>query len=411
MRNIFAVILKFVAFLLAVLTIFATIFVLFFLSFNRILLNPQTYRQAFAENKVYEKLPVVTAYEFELVKNLITEPCAESVIANSCLDQAVNTAQPDETANTGGLGVEGTIFINGLNPDQWSSLVSYLLPKTDLEESAEKTVDELIAYFKGKTDTVKMPLTNLKLRLTSLTDQKLTQLLLDSQPTCTQEQQTLIMSNGVGGTGSSPIFCSASGGTSQALSVDLLRRLDIVASEIPEYIIVIKPPSPSNPPSLQRLIGQDLQATLQKINANTQYIPFLPVAMLLLVSLFAVRSLRGLLRWWGVPIFIAGLFTLILGIVMFFMFDQIWLNTILTRLPPFLTSGFGEIIYGISHSLTDDLSQRIMLEAGIVTLLSLVVILISNRMPAPPDPSLPPLAQPGTPGGPVLNPNKKKKKW
>src|SRR5688572_28716445 len=118
MRTIFAMILKLIAILLAVLTIFATIFVLFFLSFNRILLNPQTYRQAFAENKAYEKLPAVTADEFELVKNLLTRPCAELLIANSCLEQA----------KTGRLGVEATIFIDALNSDQWNRLVIYLLP-------------------------------------------------------------------------------------------------------------------------------------------------------------------------------------------------------------------------------------------------------------------------------------------
>ena len=93
------------------------------------------------------------------------------------------------------------------------------------------------------------------------------------------------------------------------------------------------------------------------------------------------------------------------------MFDQIWLNYVLAHLPPLLTSGFGEIIYDVAHSLTNDVSQQIMLQAGIVTLLALGVILISNRIPPPPDPSLPPLAPPGTPGGPVLNPNKKKKRW
>jgi hypothetical protein len=96
---------------------------------------------------------------------------------------------------------------------------------------------------------------------------------------------------------------------------------------------------------------------------------------------------------------------------MFFMFDSIWVNYVLIHLPPLLTSGFGEIIYGIAHSLTNDLSQHLMLQAGVVTLLALVVILISNHVPPPPDPSLPPLAQPGTPGGPVLNPRKKKKRW
>jgi hypothetical protein len=410
MRNVSAAILKIIAIILAALTIIATIFVLLLLSFNRILLNPQTYKQAFAEKEVYERLPVVIAEEFSLVKSLLIDPCEETTIAGSCLDQAVNTSQIGESTSTGGFGIEGTAFLKGINKMQWNALVTHLFKPEDLQESAESAVNETIAYLKGETDTVTMPLTNLRARLTSIADEELTMLLLNSQPICTLEQQTLIMSSEFSEVRSPPIFCSATGGTAQVLSLDLQRRLNIVASEIPDYAILIEPPSPSNPPRLQRFIGKDFQDTLQTLHNNSQYLPILPFALLLLVTAFGVRSLRGLLRWWGIPIFIASLLTLILGIVIFFMFDQIWLNYVLTHLPPLLTSGFGEIIYGVAHFLANDLSQHLMLEAGIVTLLSSGVILISNRVPPPPDPSLPPLAPPGTPGGPVLNPNRKKKK-
>lgn len=373
-------------------------------------MSPQTYKQAFAENKVYEKLPLVTAEEFSLVKSLLIDPCEETTIAGSCIDQSVSRAQIGESTSTDGPGIEATVFLNGINEDQWNALVLHLLTPEDLRESAETAVNETIAYFKGEADSVTMPLTYIKARLTSIADEELIPLLLNSQPICTLEQQALIMSAGFSEVGSPPIFCSAMGGTAQVLSFDLQRRLTSVASEIPDFAVLIKPPSPSNPPSLQRLIGKDLRDTLKTLHKNSQYIPLLPFALLLLVTAFGVRSLRGLLRWWGIPIFIASLLTLILGIVIFFMFDQIWLNYVLIHLPPLLTSGFGEIIYGVSHSLANYLSQHLMLEAGIVSLLALGLILVSNRIPPPPDTSLPPLAPPGTPGGPVLNPNKKKKR-
>jgi hypothetical protein len=256
-----------------------------------------------------------------------------------------------------------------------------------------------------------MPLMNTKARLVSMMDEELVPLLLNSWPACTPDQQTLIMSAEFSNEGGLPIFCSATGGTLQVLLLDLRRRLNAFASEIPEHAIFIKPPSPSNPPGFQNFMGEDLQSTLQKLNANARYIPFLPFVLLLLVAVFGARSLRGWLRWWGIPVFIASLFTLILGAIVFFMFDLIWMNYVLSHLPPLLTSSFGEILYGITHSLANDFAQHLMLQAGVVTLLALVVILISNHVPAPPDPSLPPLAQPGTPGGPVLNPRKKRKRW
>ncbi|HKY55391.1 MAG TPA: hypothetical protein VJM08_13835 [Anaerolineales bacterium] len=410
MRNVSAAILRLFAIILAAGTVIVTIFVLLLLSFNRILLNPTTYIQALAENKIYEQLPAVAAQEFSLVRSVLIDPCEETM-EGICLDQSISTAQGNEIATTGRLGIEGTAFLDGMDEEQWKAVVLHLLKPEDLQESAEATVNETIAFFKGERDSVKLPLIHVKARLSSIADEELTLLLLNSQPICTLEQQTLIMTPELGKVGSPPIFCSATGGTAQALLLDLQRRLNIVASEIPDYAILVKPPSPSNPPSLQRFIGDDLQDTLHTLHTNSQYLPFLPFALLLLVTVFGVRSWRGLLRWWGIPVFIASLLTLVLGFILFFMFDQIWLNYVLTHLPPLLMSGFGELIYGVAHSLANDLSQQIMLQAGIVTLLALGIILISNRIPPPPDPSLPPLAPPGTPGGPVLNPNKKKKKW
>ena len=411
MRKMMAIIFKFMATILAALTIIGTIFVLLFLSFNRILLDSQTYHQAFADNNVYEQLPATTAQEFSLVKSLLINPCEETITADTCLDQPISTSQYDESRAAGRLGIEGRAFLNGINEDQWSALIFHALTPDDLQESAVATVNETIAYFKGDTASVRMPLTNTKARLVSMTDEELAPLLLNSRPACTLDQQTLIMSAEFSNEGSLPIFCSATGGTLQVLLPDLRRRLNAFASEIPEHAIFIKPPSPSNPPGFQNFIGKDLQSTLQKLDANARYIPFLPFALLLLVAVFGVRSLRGWLRWWGIPIFIASLFTLILGAIIFFMFDLIWMNYVLSHLPPVLTSGFGEIIYGITHSLANDFAQHLMLQAGVATLLALVVLLISNRVPPPPDPSLPPLAQPGTPGGPVLNPRKKRKRW
>ncbi|HET9907324.1 MAG TPA: hypothetical protein VFQ23_11800 [Anaerolineales bacterium] len=407
MRTIFALILKFVAFILAFFAIFATIFALLFLSFNRILLAPQTYKQAFIENKVYEKLPEVTATEFALIKGHLVEPCMEAIIADSCIDSVVNSP----TVETGKLGMEGSNLIQVLHQEQWNGLVFYLLTPDAVQRSLDAGVNEVIAYFKGETASAGIPLSDVKEELASIRGNELATIFLNQQPSCTLEQQTRIMSGALDEIGSTAVFCSATGGTSDLLLLDLQRRSNSIASELPEQVVLLKPPSPSNPAGLQRIIGKDLQATLQAIQINAQYIPVLPGVLLLLVTIINVRSLRGLLRWWSLPVFIGSLVALIVGVILFFLFQQMWLNYVLSDSSPILTSGFGDILYSTTHSLARNFSQHLMTQAGIATLITLSVLLISNRLPAPPDPSLPPLAPPGTPGGPVLNPNQKKKKW
>jgi len=417
MRNGFTAIFKFIARLVAVffalLTIIAIITVLLLSSIDHTLLNPRTSKQAFAKNKVYERLPSVAATEFSLVKNLLAGPCAdtplptdiETQFARDCFSQSGNSSQP-----TGRLGPEGMALLNGLSSKQWETLIIYLFPADELQAMTESTLDETIGYFHGAGDSVQMPLVHLKARLTDKAGEELTLLLLESQPHCNAEQQAQIEAMDLNVAGAPPIFCSATGETQLQLSTELQRRLKNVSAELADNAILIKSPSPSIPPGLRRFFGEDRQTALQKINMALPYAPLLPFALLLLVTLFAVRSLKGWMRWWGIPIFIAGLMALISGVFIFFMFDQLWIKYVLHKLPPLFASGFGEITQDVAHSLTNDLAKWIMLEAGFITLLALSILYASSFVKPPPDPSLPPLAQPGTPGGPVIHPPQKKKR-
>lgn len=416
MRNVFTAIFKFIARFLAVflalLIILATIVVMLLSSIEHTLLNPLTSKQAFVKNKVYERLPAVAAREFSLVKNLLAGPCAEArlptdaetQIARNCFNQSGNSSRP-----TGKLGPEGTALLNGMSSRQWEALIHHLFPADELQAMTESTLDETIGYFHGETDSVQMPLVHLKARLTDKADEELTVLLLESQPHCNAEQQAQIEDVDRNGTGAPPIFCSAAGETQLQLSTELQRRLKNVSAELPDNAIIIKSPAPSISVGLHRFFGKDRQSALQKINMARPHGLLLPFALLLLMTLFAVRSLRGWMRWWGIPLFIAGLITLLFGMVTFFMFDWFWTKYILLYLPSALSSGFGEISQDVAHSLTNDLAKWIMLEAGLITLLALGILYASSFVKPPPDPSLPPLAQPGIPGGPVIHPPLKKK--
>jgi hypothetical protein len=393
MRNVLTAIFKFIARLIAIflalLTIVATITVLLLLSIDHTILNPGTSKRAFIKNKVYERLPAVTAREFSLVKGLFANRCTET--PQSC---------PIETMT----------LLNGLSTKQWEASVIHLLPEDELQTITESALDEAISYFRGETNTVQLPLAPLKVRLTDQPANELTALLLSSQPACTAEQQAQIKVVALNEVGVPPIFCSATGEIQLQLSAELQRRLKLISVELPETVTIIKRPSPSMPPSLRRFLGEDWQTALQKLNMGLSNAPLLPFALLVLLALFAVRSLRGWMRWWGVLIFLAGLITLIGGVVLFFMFDQIWMKYILHTLPPLFASGFGQVTQDVARMLANDLAKRIIVQAGFLTLLALATLYASSFVKPPPDPSLPPLAQPGTPGGPVIHPSREKKR-
>ena len=393
MRNVLTATFKFIARLfaifLALLTIAATITVLLLLSIDHTILNPRTSKQAFIKDKVYKRIPAVTAGEFSLVKGQFAARCTET--PQSC-------------------PIETTTLLNGLSTKQWEALVIHLLPEDELQTMTESTLDEAISYFRGETDTVQLPLAPLKARLIGQSGEELSALILKSLPACTAEQQVQIKDTDLDSAGVLLITCSATSELQLQLSTELQRRFELISVELPETAMVLKPPSPPMPPSIRRFVGEDWQTALQTVSMGLPYIPFLPFALLVLLALFAVRSLRGWMRWWSIPILIAGLITLILGVVLLFMFDQIWMKYIFHTLPPLFASGFGQITRDVAHTLTNDLAKRIMVQAGVLTLLALAILYASSFVKPPPDPSLPPLAQPGTPGGPVIHPSQEKKR-
>ena len=391
MRNVLTAIFKFIARLIAIflalLTIAATITVLLLLSIDHTILNPRTSKQAFIKNNVYERIPAVTAREFSLVRDLFAARCTET--PQNC---------PMETMT----------LLNGLSTKQWEASVIHLFPKDELQTNTESTLDEATSYFRGETDAVQLPLAPLKARLIGQSGEGLSSLILKSLPACTAEQQVQIKDTDLDSAGVLLITCSTTAELQLQLSAELQRRFELISVELPETAMVLK--SPSMPPSLRRFLGEDWQTTLQTISMGLPYASLLPFGMLILLSLFAVRSLRGWMRWWSIPMFIAGISTLILGVVLFFMFDQIWMKYILPTLPPLFASGFSDIAEDVTRTLANDLAKHIMLQAVVLTLLALAILYASSFVKPPPDPSLPPLAQPGTPGGPVIHPSQEKKR-
>jgi len=334
---------------------------------------------------------------------------AETKVIEMCVEESGS----DTTANSAipkPSSVQKALLKN-LTSTQWEALIVYLLPSNDVQMMIEAALDDMRVYFKGEVDTVRMPLTPLKARLTGQAGEELIGLLLKSQPPCTEEQQIQINAGQFGGEEEPLIYCTATGATLRNLSSELQGRLNKAASEIPEDAILIKPLPESNPLSGWLVLDKNPQAVRQKINVGIRLSPLLPLCLLLLVALFGVRSLQGWLRWWGIPIFIAGLITLSIGIAGLGLFDWAWVKYAPPEIPPAIELNLREVGRQLTHVLVHDLAIWIVLESSLITLLALGMLIASSRVNPPPDPSLPPLAPPGTPGGPVLiQPRSKRKK-
>ena len=295
---------------------------------------------------------------------------------NTCLDQTGDSSQPNRPQVAGPM-----VFLNNLTPEQWQALILHLLPPDDLQYMIESTLDQAFAYFNGETNTAKIPLDKFKVRLTGKAGDELILFLLNAQPPCTEEQLSQVNAGDLGEEGKSPVLCAASGESLDKLMTELQRQLTEVVSTMPDEAVFIKPPSSSDPTSGNGPLGEDPQFTLRLIHRGLNLSPLLPLALLLLVTLFGVRSRKGWLRWWGIPIFTVGLITLSIGVASKPLFEWAWVKFAVAKIPALLsTSNLPVIGHDVLRFALTDLSKWITIEASLITLLGLGAMIFSSRV-------------------------------
>src|SRR5258706_1990110 len=438
---IFTIIARLIAVLLAALTIIATILVLLLSSLDHTLLQAKIYQRALQEHKVYAQLPALISEHHSMIKTWLLGPCggnvlacptgkaapeiqaclmkylgneiltdigtgkrkstpAETQTAQDCLDQFAALHPASRTPKLSGIQIA---LLKDLTSVPWEALLMHLLPQDIAQKLTETALDKTLAYFKGEMDTARLPLAPLKARLTGSAGAELITLLLNSSPACTKEQQAQINAGKFGDDDESPpIYCAAEGDVLRNLSAELQKRLDRAASEIPETVILFPAPSWQDPLPNPNILGKNPQIARQRIYTGIRFSPLLVLLLLLLVALFGVRSLRGWMRWWSLPIFIGGLITLGIGVASLTLFGWAWGKYVILTIPPSVGPTLSELGHELTQSLVNNLALWLMLESGLLILLALGVFLASSRVPPPLNRSLPPLAPPGTPGGPVL---------
>jgi hypothetical protein len=290
---------------------------------------------------------------------------------NSCIRQARREARLEHP----GIGGDLMVILHDFSPAQWEELIRFLLPAADLQRTTESALEDAFSYLKGERDSASVSMVELKMRLMGTAGDELILLLLKAQPPCTEEQKAQINAGNFENGGATAIYCAASGETLAKVIPPMRNRLSRVASQIPDRVVIFKPPSASNGDKY----GREPVTILRALFRSMRFIALMPLALLLLVAVFAVRSVKDLLRWWGIPLFIAGLIALGMALAAQPLLDWAWVNMVIENSPPFFSSGFRELGYVLSRSLVEELAKWIMLEAGLMALLGLAAILASRH--------------------------------
>ena len=262
---------QFIATICAILFILSAVIVLLLINVEAKAFSSATYKQAFADQRLYERMP-------EILATALT--------------------------STMGQNINAIPFLRALAPEDWQNTITMLLPPEELKATADNALDATFDYLNGRSSSAALSLIPLKTQLAGPSGMNVVLQILSLQPACTAEQLTQMALGLLGG---QIALCNPPPEAVNLMTPFLQSQLQTMTTVIPNEVTFI-PGTLSGTP-------QDPRLQLNRVRFVIKLTPLVPVLLLLAVTVFAVRSLRDWLTWWGWPFMIAGVSCVLIGLL------------------------------------------------------------------------------------------------
>jgi hypothetical protein len=313
---------KFLAAICAVLFVISTVIVLLLFNIERKAFTSETYKQAFENQRLYERLPAMLA--------------------------ATLTTSIAENPNAIPL-------LKALTVENWQTTLTTLLPPEELKALTNNALDSTFDYLNGKTDSAVISLVPIKTHLVGESGLQVVRQFLNIQPACTLEQLSQMAQGLLGG---QIILCNPPEEAMGFMAPFIQSQLQAMATIIPDQVAFI-PGSVSNTPNDPRL-------KLKLIRSAIKLTPFIPVLFLFGIAVFAARTLRDWLIWWGWPFLLAGGISLLMALVgsplVGWILQLLIQNQGTILIPPVLAASIGETTSAVARQmLTPVVAEGFML--------------------------------------------------
>ena len=295
----------------AILFVISAVLVLLAVNIQAQVFSADTYKQAFEEQRLYERMPAILA-------TTITGNVAENA-----------SALP---------------FLQLLTPEDWQNNIVLLLPPDDLRAMANQALDSTFDYLNGRSNSVVITLVPVKAHLAGESGVQLVLQILRRQPACTAEQLTQMA---LGLFGGQIALCNP---PEQALGIMLpfiQTQVQSMSAVFPNELTLVSPALNGT--------AADPRTELNTVRSIVRFTPFVPLLLLLAIAAFAVRTLVEWLTWWGWPLMFAGGASALIGLLGSPVIGGILRVLIQTQrffpLPPAFASLIAETASGVAQQM------------------------------------------------------------
>ena len=329
--------LKLLAALCTVLFIVISVSALLLFNIESSAFSSTIYKQAFEEQRLYERMPALLASTLQ------------TTIAQN------PSAYP---------------FLKELSVEDWQVTISSLLPPEELRAVADGALDSTFDYMNSKTDSVVISLLPVKARLVGESGVSVVQQFLQTQPACTVEQLTQMALGLLGG---DIALCNPPPEAMSLVAPLLQSQLQTINTAFPDEVTLIAETESGTP--------NDPRLRLHMVRSAIRFSPFFAILLLLAIAVFAVRSFRDLLVWWGWPLLIAGGISAVIALVgspLVGWFLQFLIETQgAAFLPPLLASSLAET----ATVVAGEMLFPVIIQGSVIAVLGLTMVIMSMFIP------------------------------
>ena len=322
---------KILGFIFAILFISTAVPALFLFNFDRRAFTAELYQKTFAREDFYDKLPAVMA-------------------------EAVITTTADQN--------QFPIVLRGMSQDGWEAFFRTVLPQETLKAMGDDILSSTFAYLNRKTDSVQLSLSPLKVSMISDTGVQAVFTLLKTQPDCTLLQIGQMTLNLF--TKSELQLCNPPEETVPLLTPVVQGQMQVVSLAIPDQITLISAPLENDP-----------RVKLQTARIVMRFSPIIPLAFLMLMTIFAVNSLKSWLGWWGFPFFITGGVASVMSLSGAPIFGAVLERILINRMPEYLPTILLDYTSDLAAAMLKALLNPVLWQGLVIALVGFVMALAS----------------------------------
>ncbi len=296
--------------------------------------SPKVYRQVFATEKFYERFPA---------------KIAEYLVAG--------TSESSDFP----------IVIRGFSTADWEVFLRALLPPETLKGMGDQALESIFDYLNLKTDIAQVSLAPVKSSLASDRGVHAIFLLLGTQPECTLAQVTsmtlAVLQQG------ELIFCNPPQPFTSLLTPLVEFVLKSTTTFLPEQVVLAS--------QIKTTAENDPRTRLQFYRQLMRLSPLIPMALLICILGLVVRSTRSWLQWWGIPLTVAGLTSMLLAFSSAPALGRILQHILILYLPVYLPKILLEYGSELASAMVRELLLPVLRQGGFVALTGGIMLLVS----------------------------------